>query len=45
MNHHVIVRKGERRHYPDAEGPMYEALADTAYSPDAYPQHWSAVYV
>lgn len=34
------VRKGERRHYPDASGPVYEALEDTAYSPDAYPQHW-----
>lgn len=36
-----MVRKGERRHYPDAEGPVYEALADTAYSPDTYPQHWT----
>ena len=35
-----MVRKGERRHYPDAEGPVYEALEDTAYSPDAYPAHW-----
>lgn len=35
-----MVRKGERRHYPDADGPVYEALEDTAYSPDAYPQHW-----
>ena len=38
-----MVRNGERRHYPDADGPVYEALADTAYSPDAYPQHWRAV--
>lgn len=38
-----MVRKGERRHYPDAEGPVYEALEDTAYSPDAYPQHWELV--
>lgn len=37
------VRKGERRHYPDASGPVYEALEDTAYSPDAYPQHWKLV--
>lgn len=35
-----MVRKGERRHYPDADGPVYEALEDTAYSPDAYPAHW-----
>lgn len=35
-----MVHKGERRHYPDAEGPVYEALEDTAYSPDTYPDHW-----
>lgn len=35
--------KGELRHYPDAEGPVYEALKDTSYSPDAYPQHWRQV--
>lgn len=35
-----MVRAGERRHYPDAEGPVYEALEDTSFSPDAYPQHW-----
>ena len=38
-----MVRKGERRHYPDASGSVYEALEDTAYSPDAYPQHWKLV--
>lgn len=38
-----MVRKGELRHYPGADGPVYEALADTAYSPDAYPQHWREV--
>ena len=38
-----MVHKGEKRHYPDAEGPVYEALKDTSYSPDAYPQHWRAV--
>lgn len=38
-----MVRKGEKRHYPDAEGPVYEALEDTAYSPDAYPRHWELV--
>lgn len=36
-----MVRKGERRHYPDAEGPVYEAREDTAYSPDTYPDHWT----
>lgn len=35
-----IVRKGEKRHYPGAEDPVYLALEDTAYSPDAHPQHW-----
>lgn len=32
--------KGELRHCPDADGPVYEALEDTAYSPDTYPDHW-----
>lgn len=32
-----MVHKGERRHYPDADGSVYEALEDTTYSPDAYP--------
>lgn len=36
-----MVRKGERRHYPDAEGPVYEAREDTSYSPDTYPDHWT----
>ena len=35
-----MVHKGEKRHYPDESGPVYEALEDTSYSPDAYPQHW-----
>lgn len=34
------VYKGERRHYPDESGPVYEALEDTTYSPDSYPRHW-----
>lgn len=38
-----MVRRGERRHYPDADGPVYVALEDTAYSPDAYPAHWELV--
>ena len=37
------VRKGERRHYPGADDPVYEALEDTAYAPDVYPQHWKLV--
>lgn len=37
------VYKGERRHYPGAHGPVYEALANTTYAPDAYPQHWKLV--
>ncbi len=38
-----MVRKGEKRHYPGASDPVYIALEDTAYSPDAYPQHWQLV--
>lgn len=38
-----MVYKGEKRHYPDADGPVYEALENTSYSPDAYPQHWKKV--
>ena len=37
------VRKGERRHYPGADDPVYEALEDTAYAPDVYPEHWKLV--
>lgn len=37
------IQKGEKRHYPDADGPVYEALETTSYSPDAYPQHWKMV--
>lgn len=35
-----MVRAGERRHYPDAEGPVYLAKVDTAYDPDAVPGNW-----
>ena len=38
-----MVHKGEKRHFPDEGGPVYEALEDTSYSPDAYPQHWKLV--
>ena len=38
------VRLGEKRHYPDADGPIYESLVDyNAYSPDAYPKNWKLV--
>lgn len=33
-----------RRHYPDANGPMYEPLVDyNAYSLEAYAQNWKLV--
>lgn len=37
------VYKGEKRHYPGAHGPVYEALENTVYAPDVYPQHWKLV--
>lgn len=41
---HDSVMKGERRHYPDADGPVYESLVDyNAYSPEAYAQNWKLV--
>lgn len=38
-----MVRKGEKRHYPDAEGPVYRAKVDTAYDPDTVPDNWELV--
>lgn len=38
-----MVRAGETRHYPDAEGPAYRAKVDTAYSPDTVPGNWELV--
>lgn len=36
--------KGDKCHYPDADGPIYESLANgNAYSPDAYPANWKLV--
>ena len=36
--------KGDRVHYPDAAGPVYESLIDAnVYSPEAYPAGWRAV--
>ena len=38
------VRLGEKRHYPDSDGPVYESLVDyNAYSPKAYPDNWKLV--
>lgn len=38
------VRLGEKRHYPDGDGPVYESLVDyNAYSPKAYPDNWKLV--
>ena len=38
------VRLGEKRHYPDGDGPVYESLVGyNAYSPDAYPKNWKLV--
>lgn len=36
--------KGDRVHYPDADGPIYESLVnDNSYSPDVYPANWKKV--
>lgn len=36
--------KGDRVHYPDADGPVYESLIDAnVYSPEAYPAGWEVV--
>ena len=36
--------KGDRVHYPNAAGPVYESLIDAnVYSPEAYPAGWRAV--
>lgn len=38
------VRLGEKRRYPDADGPVYESLVDyNAYSPKSYPDNWKLV--
>lgn len=35
---------GEKCHYPDADGPVYESLIDAnTWSPEAYPAGWSKV--
>ena len=36
--------KGDRVHYPDADGPVYESVVDAnVYSPEAYPAGWRLV--
>lgn len=38
------VQKGETRHYPDADGPIYRSKVDNnAYSPDVVPANWEPV--
>lgn len=38
------VRKGELRHYPDADGPVYRSNVDwNAYAPDVAPANWELV--
>lgn len=35
---------GDKVHYPDAEGPVYESLIDNnVWSPEAYPDGWRLV--
>lgn len=38
-----MVRAGETRHFPDADGPVYRAKVDTAYDPDTVPSNWELV--
>ncbi len=36
--------KGDKVHYPDADGPVYQSLIDAnIWSPEAYPQGWEVV--
>lgn len=36
--------KGDKVHYPDKDGPVYESLIDAnVYSPEAYPAGWKVV--
>ena len=38
------VRKGELRHYPNADSPVYRSKADwNAYAPDVVPSNWELV--
>lgn len=41
---HDAYNKGDKVHYPDADGAVYESLIDAnVYSPEAYPQGWQLV--
>ena len=36
--------KGDKVHYPDKDGPVYESLMDAnVYSPEAYPAGWKEI--
>lgn len=36
--------KGDKVHYPDADGPVYESLMDNnVWSPEAYPAGWKEI--
>ena len=36
--------KGDRVHYPDADGPVYESTVDNnVWSPEAYPAGWKEI--
>ena len=36
-----LYMKGDKVHYPDAEGDVYESLIDgNVWSPEAYPDGW-----
>lgn len=39
------ILKGETRHYPDADGPVYRSVFDgyNAYAPDVVPDNWELV--
>lgn len=41
---HNSPNKGDLRHYPDADSPVYQSLIDgNAYSPEEYPAGWKQV--
>lgn len=38
--------RGDRVHYPTAEGPVYESLVDNnVWSPEAYPAGWEEIMI
>ncbi len=41
---HDAYNIGDKVHYPDKDGPVYESLIDgNIYSPEVYPQGWGAI--